>query len=138
MNAHQALRAHVANNTPLIIDGGMGTALGDESQAHVLWGAQYLFGRQGHEKLLGVHRSFLEAGADIICSNSYHASFEIFTAAGAFTDGVTLPGGSITKEKHQLRFAHDVLAPRLHIPGLQMRLDGCLLPRMIPCLPSPG
>ena len=37
-----------------------------------------------------MHRSFLEAGADIICSNSYHASFEIFTAAGAFTDGVTL------------------------------------------------
>ena len=92
-----------------IIDGGFGTALGTDSEAHALWGAQHLFRKQGHEKVMAIHREFLEAGADIICSNSYNASFEIFSVTGAFTDGVTLPGGKIEKEKSQLRFASDVL-----------------------------
>lgn len=93
----------------VILDGGFGTALGTDSEQHVLWGAQHLFGKAGHEKIQQVHRKFLEAGADVISSNSYNASFEIFTAANAFTDGVTLPGGVISKEKFQLRFTDDCL-----------------------------
>ena len=93
----------------VLLDGGFGTALGVASERHVLWGAQHLFGKAGHEKIQQVHKSFLEAGADVISSNSYNASFEIFTAANAFTDGVTLPGGAITKEKFQLRFTDDCL-----------------------------
>ena len=91
------------------MDGGFGTALGTESEAHPLWGAQHLFRKDGHDKVMSIHRAFLEAGADIICSNSYNASFEIFSVTGAFTDGVTLPGGTIEKEKSQLRFSSDVL-----------------------------
>ena len=80
----------------VILDGGVGTALGDEPQQHVLWGAQLLFGSAGHDRILSAHREFLEAGADIITSSSYQASFELFAAAEAFTNG-TLPGGAITK-----------------------------------------
>lgn len=93
----------------VLLDGGFGTALGAESQQHVLWGAQHLFRKAGHDKVQAVHRGFLAAGADIITSNSYNASYELFKNAGAFTDGVTLPGGVIEQEQLQQRFSSDVL-----------------------------
>lgn len=89
-----------------VLDGGFGTALGSEAQKHVLWGAQHLFRLEGHNRILDVHRSFLDAGADVICSASYQASFEMFENASAFA---SLPGGAITAEKHKLRYANDVL-----------------------------
>lgn len=92
----------------VILDGGFGTALGAESEKHALWGAQHLFSLEGHNRLLDIHRTFLEAGSDVICSGSYQVSFEILSAACTFTDG-TLPGGNITLEKNQLRYSNDVL-----------------------------
>lgn len=68
----------------------------------------HLFGREGHEKILTAHRTSLDAGADVISSVSRFASFEKFSAAGIFTDG-TLPGGTISNEKSQLRYSNDVL-----------------------------
>jgi len=65
-----------------------------------------LFSLKGHEVVLEAHRKFLEAGADVICTNSYQVSFEAFTHADAFS---SLPGGAITKEKFQLRYTNDVL-----------------------------
>ena len=90
----------------VLLDGGTGTALGDDPQKHALWGAQLLFSLKGHEVVLEAHRKFLEAGADVICTNSYQVSFEAFTHADAFS---SLPGGAITKEKFQLRYTNDVL-----------------------------
>ena len=89
-----------------ILDGGFGTALGDEAQKDPMWGSQLLFSRAGHERVQSVHRDFLEAGADIISTSSYQVSFECFSAAGAFE---RLPGGGILQEKHQLRYTRDVL-----------------------------
>ena len=92
----------------VILDGDLSTALGAESERHALSGAQHLFRLEGHNKLLDLHRTFLEAGSDVISSLSYQVSFETFTAASTFTDG-SLPGGSITAEKNQLRYSNDVL-----------------------------
>ena len=92
----------------VILDGDLSTALGAESERHALSGAQHLFRLEGHNKLLDLHRTFLEAGSDVISSLSYQVSFEMFTAASTFTDG-SLPGGSITAEKNQLRYSNDVL-----------------------------
>lgn len=103
-----SFRPFIERQGSILLDGGIGTALGAESQRHVLWGAQHLFRLDGHNKILDMHRKFLEAGADCISSASYTASFELFSAAGTFTDG-TLPGGSITNEKFQHRYTNDVL-----------------------------
>ena len=92
----------------VVLDGGLGTLLGADAQRHVLWGAQLLFGREGHETLLAAHRTFLESGADVISSGSYNASFELLSAANAFTNGM-LPGGVISREASQLRFTNDIL-----------------------------
>ena len=92
----------------VILDGDLSTALGAESERHALSGAQHLFRLEGHNKLLDLHRTFLEAGSDVISSLSYQVSFEMFTAASTFTDG-SLPGGNITAEKNQLRYSNDVL-----------------------------
>lgn len=88
------------------MDGGFGTALGSDSEADVLWGAQHLFTSDGHARIEAVHRAFLDAGADIISTSSYQVSFEIFSTAGTFAQ---LPGGAIEDEKHQLRYTRDVL-----------------------------
>ena len=66
----------------MTLDGGFGTALGNAAQSHALWGAQLLFGLNGHTTIMAAHRQFLEAGADIISTSSYQASFETFRAAG--------------------------------------------------------
>lgn len=103
-----SLRPFVERQGAVILDGGFGKALGVESEKHALWGAQHLFRLEGHNKLLDVHRTFLEAGSDVIRSVSYQVSFEMLAAANAFTDG-TLPGGNISSEKFQLRYSNDVL-----------------------------
>jgi homocysteine S-methyltransferase len=90
----------------VVMDGGFGTALGSDSEADVLWGAQHLFTSDGHARIEAVHRAFLDAGADIISTSSYQVSFEIFSTAGTFAQ---LPGGAIEDEKHQLRYTRDVL-----------------------------
>ena len=101
------LRPFIEQNGVVIADGGFGTALGDEAQQHVLWGSQLLFSKAGHEQIQRVHTEFMDAGADIIGTSSYAASYELFLRSGVF-DGM-LPGGAISSPKLQQRYTHDVL-----------------------------
>merc|ERR1719461_1434519 len=67
-----------------VLDGGMGTALGNEAQKDVLWGTQLLFTSKGLDQVRKVHRSFLEAGADVIGSNTYQMSCEMLETSGFY------------------------------------------------------
>lgn len=117
------------------MDGGFGTALGAESQKEALWGAQLLFSSNGHKKIESVHTAFLDAGADLISTNSYQVSFECFSMAGTFNK---LPGGAITQEKHQLRYTKDCLrtavelARKCSFEHLKARPMGAEAPRPKP------
>lgn len=82
----------------VLLDGGFGTGLGDSPQKHALWGAQLIFSEEGREAISNVHRGFLEAGADIICSSSYVMSFEGFKMAGSFEN---LPGAPLSDEQQE-------------------------------------
>lgn len=95
--------AHFLRHQGVVIADGAGT-LRDED--HPLRGANLLFGKAGHDATTAMHRGFLEAGADLISSASYGASFEAFQSAGAF---FSLPGGAITKPELQQRFTKNVL-----------------------------
>jgi homocysteine S-methyltransferase len=72
---------------PVILDGGLSTELeragwdicGD------LWSAVLL--RDGPEAVLGAHRAFLDAGAQVITTAGYQATFEGFAAAGVDAAG---------------------------------------------------
>ncbi len=66
----------------VVLDGGLATAL--EARGHQLddslWSARLL--RDDPEAIAQVHLDFLRAGADVITTASYQASFEGFAAAG--------------------------------------------------------
>ena len=71
-----SLRPFLDRQGTVILDGGLGTALGAESEQDALWGAQHLFRLEGHNKLLDLHRAFLEAGSDVISSASYQVEID--------------------------------------------------------------
>ena len=85
-----SLRPFLDRQGTVILDGGLGTALGAESEQDALWGAQHLFRLEGHNKLLDLHRAFLEAGSDVISSSSYQVSFETLTLTLALAPTLTL------------------------------------------------
>jgi S-methylmethionine-dependent homocysteine/selenocysteine methylase len=65
-----------------VVDGGLSTALADlgAEPTGALWTAQLVLDRP--ELVIAAHRSFLEAGADVIISASYQASEPGFVEAG--------------------------------------------------------
>jgi homocysteine S-methyltransferase len=71
---------------PLVLDGGLATTL--EARGHVLddplWSAKLLL--QAPDEIRAVHRAFLEAGADVIATVSYQASFPGLARRGVDDD----------------------------------------------------
>lgn len=65
-----------------VIDGGLATEL--EARGHdlsnELWSARLLFDQP--DEIAAVHRAYLEAGADVLVTASYQASFEGFERTG--------------------------------------------------------
>jgi homocysteine S-methyltransferase len=72
----------LARQEVVILDGGLGTEL--EHRGHdlsdPLWSARLLADQP--EAVLAVHRAYLQAGADVIITASYQATFEGFAARG--------------------------------------------------------
>ena len=70
----------------LILDGGMATEL--EARGHSLnddlWSARLL--RDQPDEILAVHRAFIRAGADVITTASYQATFQGFANRGIDPD----------------------------------------------------
>lgn len=77
----------------LILDGGLGTTLEDEYQVTFssrdtpTWSSHLL--AFSPETLLEVHRSFVQAGADIILTATYQASFDGFTSTRRYDRNAT-------------------------------------------------
>ncbi|MCE2456008.1 MAG: homocysteine S-methyltransferase [Gemmatimonadetes bacterium] len=67
---------------PLVLDGGSATALEAEGYVHhpTLWSGGAIF--QAPQAVRRVHRAFLDAGADIISTVGYQASFAALLDAG--------------------------------------------------------
>ncbi|MFC7489551.1 MULTISPECIES: homocysteine S-methyltransferase [unclassified Knoellia] len=67
---------------PVVLDGGFSTAL--EARGHdlsgSLWSARLL--RQAPSEVVAAHRTFVDAGAEIVISASYQASYLGYVAAG--------------------------------------------------------
>ena len=80
LGALLALRGH------LILDGAMATELERHGADldHPLWSARLL--QEDPEAIIGVHRSYLEAGADILITASYQLSAEGLVACGEDPD----------------------------------------------------
>lgn len=110
-----------------VLDGGLTTALPNEAEQHFLWGHQLLFGEDGGlEVLKGVHRAFLDSGADCIGSQTYKLSHEmiflcgergmladlrnseavtteeLYSRAIQTADGASLVGGCCRVQPHQI------------------------------------
>lgn len=78
--------AEVIASRPVVLDGGLATRLeargNDLSSA--LWSARLL--GDDPEEIVGAHRDFFAAGAEVAITASYQASFEGFTAVGLDAD----------------------------------------------------
>lgn len=82
MSLKPSIASMLRLQTPLILDGGLATELerrGADLKTK-LWSARLLV--DNPDLILTVHQDFLEAGADIIISASYQASFPGFAEAG--------------------------------------------------------
>jgi homocysteine S-methyltransferase len=79
----EALEPFLRSGGSLILDGGLATELerAGYDLAHPLWSALLL--REQPEAIAGVHRAYLEAGADCIVTASYQATIEGFRREGA-------------------------------------------------------
>lgn len=76
------IETYLKHKSPIILDGAMGTEL-ERRGADIndpLWSAKLL--SQAPEMIAAVHRDYLEAGADIIITASYQASYEGFMGRG--------------------------------------------------------
>lgn len=81
----------------VILDGGLASALEAAGQRldDALWSARLL--RDAPESIVAVHRAFLDAGADVITTASYQATFEGFAAVGlGAQEAASLIGSSVT------------------------------------------
>ncbi|MFW5468821.1 homocysteine S-methyltransferase [Knoellia sp. CPCC 206435] len=71
-----------ARPDPVVLDGGFSTAL--EARGHdlsgLLWSARLL--RDAPEEVVAAHRSFVDAGAEVVISASYQASHAGYARAG--------------------------------------------------------
>ena len=76
------LQAFLTRQGFVMLDGGLATELEKRGADldHDLWSAKMLF--DAPEMISQVHADFLKAGADIIATSSYQASFEGFHQAG--------------------------------------------------------
>jgi len=87
MNAHtnvqQRLTEALASGSPLIMDGGMGTELKNRGafpclrEYQQLWSAAALLNEKGRQTIVDAHLAFIEAGADVIITNTYACTPEI-------------------------------------------------------------
>ena len=80
--APNPLKPILGSDGVLVLDGGLATEL--ESRGfdldHPLWSARLL--RAAPEAIAAVHRSYLDAGADVISTASYQATFDGFAREG--------------------------------------------------------
>ena len=72
---------------PVVLDGGLATELERRGQdlSGALWSARVLRDQPG--EVVAAHRAFVEAGAQVLTTASYQASFEGLAAAGVDADG---------------------------------------------------
>lgn len=88
INAQQKLQKAIAESRPLIMDGGMGTELKNRGafpclrEYQQLWSAAALLNEKGKETVVDAHLAFIEAGAEIIITNTYACTPEILGKRG--------------------------------------------------------
>jgi len=78
----ETIKAALGAQRPLLLDGGMGSELAARGYdvATPLWSAEMILQQPG--ALAGVHRAYLEAGAECVTTASYQASVPGFAARG--------------------------------------------------------
>jgi S-methylmethionine-dependent homocysteine/selenocysteine methylase len=82
----ESLRARIDGGEVIILDGGMGTALdaGGIQMDHELWAA--IASLEAPDRVRAAHRSFIDAGAEVIITNTFNAGRPRLAAAGREDD----------------------------------------------------
>jgi homocysteine S-methyltransferase len=82
MRVREQSLAAALDRDALVLDGGLSNQLADQGQnlSDELWSARLL--ADDPEQILAAHRAYLEAGAQVLITSSYQATFEGFARRG--------------------------------------------------------
>lgn len=121
-------RERLVHGAPLLIDGGLGSEL-DRRGVDVslpLWSARALL--DDPPALLGVHREYAEAGADIITTNTFRTQRRTLERAGIAESVSEL----INVAVHMAKAATTVPGCRPYVGGSIGPLEDCYRPDLVP------
>jgi S-methylmethionine-dependent homocysteine/selenocysteine methylase len=114
---------------PLILDGAMGTELQRRGvdTGLPLWSARSL--KTSPEVVLAIHREYIEAGADIITTNSFRTTRRTFKRAALPDESalLTLKAASIARDAREIFPDRHIL-----IAGSIAPLEDCYSPQLVP------
>ena len=119
----------LASRTPLILDGAMGTELQrrEVDTGLPLWSANALMVHP--EVILQIHKDYIEAGADIITTNTFRTTRRTFRRA-------SLPDRSLQLTKNAIalaRQAREAFPDRdILLAGSMAPLEDCYRPDLVP------
>lgn len=123
------LQQLLAAKSPVILDGAMGTELQrrDVDTGLPLWSANALMVHP--EIVLQIHKEYIDAGADIITTNTFRTTRRTFRRAN-------LPDRSAQMVKKAIRLAHEARESfpgrRILIAGSIAPLEDCYRPDLVP------
>jgi S-methylmethionine-dependent homocysteine/selenocysteine methylase len=108
----------LAKKTPLILSGAMGTEL-ERRGVDIglpLWSANALLSHP--DVVLQIHKDYIEAGADILVTNTFRTNRRVFMAAN-------LPDRSLELTTKAVQLAHQA---RRSFPHREILVAGCVAP----------
>lgn len=115
--------------TALLLDGPMGTELqrlGSDTTLP-LWSARAL--QENPDLVIAIHRSYIDAGADIIATNSFRTNRRTFVRAGmSVADAKRLTLKSVTLARQAIAESNSILL----VAGSDAPIEDCYSPELVP------
>jgi homocysteine S-methyltransferase len=123
------LSALLAHHRPLILDGAMGTELQRRglNTGLPLWSARAL--TDSPEVVLQIHRDYLEAGADIITTNTFRTTARTFRRTGIIDRSEELTRRAVSLAHASRAFYPD---RTILVAGSLSPLEDCYRPDLVP------